>query len=568
MGPEVTEAVREFFSSGRILQQWNATTLVLIPKFSNASRTTDFRPISCLNTMYKVIAKLLSSRLQKLLSHVISSSQSAFLPGCLLSENVLLATEIVHGYNRRNIEPRGLLKVDLRKAFDSVRWDFIISALRAMAIPEKFINWIFQCISTPTFTLSVNGSTGGYFKSTRGLRQGDPLSPYLFVLAMEVFSKLLHSRFDAGYIHYHPQTSDLSISHLMFADDVMVFFDGGCSSLHGISEALDDFASWSGLHVNKDKTHLFLAGIDHSESHSIAGFGFPMGSLPIRYLGLPLMSRKLRIAEYEPLLDKLTNRFRSWAVKSLSFAGRVQLIASVISGVVAFWISTFVLPLGCLKKIEALCSRFLWSGNIDASKGAKVAWSNVCLPKLEGGVGLRRYTVWNKTLCLRLIWLLFAETGSLWSAWHKHHHIGIKSLWEIEASPRDSWTWRMILKLRPIAERFLKHVIGNGVNTSFWFDSWTPMGPLIKLLGVEGPRALRLPLNTKVADACDSGGWLLPSHRSDAALVLHTHLTTIDLPSHSTLLDSSRWIVNNKDCDGFSSSLTWEAMRPRAEIKD
>lgn len=193
-------------------------------------------------------------RLQKLLSQVISPSQSAFLPGRLLGENILLATDIVHGYNWRNIEPRGMLKVDLRKAFDSVRWDFIISALRAIKAPERFINWIFQCISTPIFTVSVNGESSGFFKNTRGLRQGDPLSPYLFVMEMEVFSSLLHSRFEARYIHYHPMTSDLKVSHLIFADDVMVFFDGGCSSLHGISETLDDFASWSGLHMNKDKT--------------------------------------------------------------------------------------------------------------------------------------------------------------------------------------------------------------------------------------------------------------------------------------------------------------------------
>lgn len=160
-----------------------------------------------------------------------------------------------------------------------------------------------------------------FFESTKGLRQGDPLSPYLFVLAMEVFSRLLQSHFDAGYIHYHPRTSDLNISHLMFADDVMVFFDGGSSSLHGISEALDDFASWSGLKMNRDKTQLFYAGVTHNESKALTDYGFPVSSLPIRYLGLPLMHRKLKIIEYEPLLDKLRSRFNSWAAKTLSFPG-------------------------------------------------------------------------------------------------------------------------------------------------------------------------------------------------------------------------------------------------------
>lgn len=198
------EAVQEFFRTEQLLKQWNATTLVLIPKIPNASRMNEFRPISCLNTLYKVIAKLLTSRLQKLLNQVISPAQSAFLPGRLLVENFLLATEIVHGYNWRNITSRGMLKVDLRKAFDSVRWDFIISALRALLVPEKFINWIHQCISTPTFSVSVNGSNGGFFKNNKGLRQGDPLSPYLFCVGNGGVFKLAKIKIQSGI---HPLSS-------------------------------------------------------------------------------------------------------------------------------------------------------------------------------------------------------------------------------------------------------------------------------------------------------------------------------------------------------------------------
>ena len=263
VGPEITEAVLEFFSSGSLLKQWNTTSLVLIPKITNASRTTDFRPISCLNTMYKVISKLLAGRLKTILPSVISNAQSAFLPGRLLAENVLLATDLVKGYNSQVPEHRAMLKVDIRKAFDTVRWDFIIAALRALSIPEKFVMWINECITTPSFSVSVNGVSGGFFTSTRGVRQGDPLSPYLFVLAMEALSRLLHSRFQAGWISYHPKTAELQISHLMFADDVMIFFDGSCNSLQGISECLNDFASWSGLEMNKEKTELFTAGLNH-----------------------------------------------------------------------------------------------------------------------------------------------------------------------------------------------------------------------------------------------------------------------------------------------------------------
>lgn len=165
----------------------------------------------------------------------------------------------------------------------------------------------------------------------------------------------------------------MAISHLMFADDVMIFFDGSSNSLHGIAECLDDFASWSGLSMNATKTELFTAGLDQTESSALMGYGFPSGSFPIRYLGLPLMSRKLKISEYVPLMTKITKCFQAWSVKLLSFAGRLQLLKTVIFGIINFWFSAFMLPKGCIKNIESLCCRFLWSGNVDKRGIAKVA---------------------------------------------------------------------------------------------------------------------------------------------------------------------------------------------------
>lgn len=175
IGPEVTEAVSEFFRSGKLLKQWNSTTLVLIPRIPKAESMTDFLPISYLNTLYKVIAKMLATRLKKVLSSVISHSQSAFIPGRLLRENVLLATEIVHGYNRNNVDRKAMLKVGLKKAFDSVRWEFVLAVLKAIGCPAIFVGWIQQCITTPSFSIAVNGSVSGFFHNAKGLRQGDPL---------------------------------------------------------------------------------------------------------------------------------------------------------------------------------------------------------------------------------------------------------------------------------------------------------------------------------------------------------------------------------------------------------
>ncbi|KAG7582900.1 Reverse transcriptase domain [Arabidopsis suecica] len=416
----------------------------------------------------------------------------------------------------------------------------------------------------PSFSISINGRSDGFFKSKRGLRQGDPLSPYLFVLAMEVFSKLMNSRFDSGYISYHPKTEDLKISHLMFADDVMIFFDGSSSSLHGIYEVLDDFAGWSGLQLKREKTLLFHAGLSPNETREISAYGFPEGALPVRYLGLPLMSRKLKISEYSPLLDKIKKKFSAWAVKTLSFAGRAQLISSVIYGTINFWISTFSLPKACLRSLESLYSRFLWSGNIENHSKAKVAWSSVCLPKSEGGLGFRRLSVLNNTLCLRLIWLLFSGSGSLWVAWHKHHQkLSQASFWSIKAKNSDSWLWKNLLKLRHLAIQFIKVEPGNGKASWFWHDNWTPLGSLIDLFGDNGPRNLRIPISAKVADACNEFGWVMAPPRSDNAEALQIFLSSSTLPTSSSEEDKFVWEIDGNSGNGFSSSKTWNKLRPR-----
>lgn len=281
VGRDMIDAVQEFFRSGQLLKQWNATVLTLVPKKTNATRITEFRPISCCNTVYKVASKLLANRLKDLLPALISSSQSAFVPGRLLVENVLLATKLVSGYNWKKISKRCMLKIDLQKAFDTIDWDFILFTLEALDFPPMFINLINQCLTTTQFSVAINGESCRYFKGTRGLRQGDPLPPYLFVLALEVFSQLLRNIYTDGSIGYHPQTSELQTTHLSFADDLMIFSDGTENSVKCIAETLEDFALWSGLRMNKSKTELYTAGLNNGETLNISRLGFNMGSMPI-----------------------------------------------------------------------------------------------------------------------------------------------------------------------------------------------------------------------------------------------------------------------------------------------
>ena len=170
IGNDFTQAVQEFFSSGHILKQWNATAITLVPKSTEVERMSGFRPISCCNDVYKVVSKILARRLEKLLPSMISPSQYVFVKVRLLMENVLLTTELVHGFGSKNASPSGLLKVDIRKAFDFVSWPFILEVLRAADFPGIFINWIRNCITTTSFSINVNGEHCGYFNGGCGLR--------------------------------------------------------------------------------------------------------------------------------------------------------------------------------------------------------------------------------------------------------------------------------------------------------------------------------------------------------------------------------------------------------------
>lgn len=163
--------------------------------------------------------------------------------------------------------------------------------------------------------------------------------------------------------------------------------------------------------------------------------------------------------------------FNSWTARDLSFAGRFQLIQSVIYSTISFWASIFVLPKQCFSALEQLCNAFQWRGNTSSARGVKVSWESVCRPKESGGLGLKRLAEWNTVLGLKLIWLIFASGGSLWVSWVRLRLIGDNNFWDLNATTGGSWIWCNICKLRPVARSFVVCEVGSGISGSFWFDN-------------------------------------------------------------------------------------------------
>lgn len=332
-------------------------------------------------------------------------------------ENVLLASELVKDYHKEDVSPHCLMKIYISKAFDSVQWNFVLNSLCALGFPEKFVHWIELCITSPSFSVQVNGDLAGYYQSTRGLRKGCFLSPYLFVLCMNVLSLKLNKALVERRFKVHLGCKKLSLTHLCFADDLMVFIEGSRESVQGALSVFDEFEVWSGLSISVEKSTIFMAGVSVEEKRSIlTNFKFAEGELPVRYLGLPLMTQAMRKQDYYPLLEHVRSKISTWTCRFLSYAGRLQLLNSVLISIVNLWIAVFRVPCSCIKEVEKICSAFLWTGPILKSSNAKVAWRDVCCTKSEGGLGIRDLREVNKVYGLKLIWRML--TGdSLWGKW-------------------------------------------------------------------------------------------------------------------------------------------------------
>ncbi|XP_022039943.1 uncharacterized protein LOC110942475 [Helianthus annuus] len=357
-----------FFDTGKLLREINNTLIVLIPKKSTPMLVTDYRPIACCNVIYKCISKIVADRIKGALSRIVSINQSAFVPGRKISDNILLTQELMHNYHRDHGPPRCAFKVDIQKAYDTVDWRFLKDVLIGFGFDNKMVDWIMSCVTTTSYSICVNGDVHGYFRGSRGLRQGDPLSPYLFTLVMEVLTCILkqNATLDLSF-RFHNRCGKQQIINLCFAYDLFLFARGDVSSASCIMRSLTTFTNMSGLVPSIQKSTAFFVTWPHSV-----------------------------------LVEKLDNRIMNWQNRFLSFAGRLQLISSVLSAMHIYWSSVFILPARIIKELEAkmLKGRSFWV----CKEVANCCWS------------------WKKLLQLRPIvrnhiWTRLGD-GSRTSAWY------------------------------------------------------------------------------------------------------------------------------------------------------
>ncbi|GJT26554.1 integrase, catalytic region, zinc finger, CCHC-type containing protein [Tanacetum coccineum] len=269
--------------------------------------------------------------------------------------------------------------------------------------------------------------------SKRGLRQGDPMSPYLFTLVMEVLTLMLNRRArDSNSFTYHRYCSKLNIINLCFADDLFLFAHGDANSARVIMDSLEEFKNASGLTPSLPKSTAYFCNVlNYVKLDILSILPFDEGKLPVKYLGVPLVPSRLLYRDCSELIEKIKRRVSDWKNKSLSLAGRAQLIRSVLSSMHLYWASVFILPSSLMLELEQVMRGFLWCQGEKRKCKAKVAWEDVCLPKKEGGLGIRRLEAFNKALISSHIWSLLSHKESLWVKWIHTYKLNGRTFWEI-----------------------------------------------------------------------------------------------------------------------------------------
>jgi hypothetical protein len=274
LGQDLLKMIEDTRISGRIPQSLNSTFLALIPKTDNPETLDDFRPISLCNCAYKIISKVIARRVKRILSERISEEQFGFLEGRQIHEAIGIAQEGLHSMKTRKLKG-AVLKIDLSKAYDRVSWLYIRLLLTHLGFDVPFINWAMNCLTTASFVVLINGSTSSFFTSERGLRQGCPLSPLLFLLVAEGLNRAISEAKRLGSFPGIKISQALHLTHLLFVDDVLIFSGGSRREAEALRNILTLFSKATGMQINEGKSTLTTNLLSEEEGKPL-GFTSPL----------------------------------------------------------------------------------------------------------------------------------------------------------------------------------------------------------------------------------------------------------------------------------------------------
>ncbi|XP_023633512.1 uncharacterized protein LOC111829070 [Capsella rubella] len=415
VGDDLVKLAQDFHSTGSFDESLNATNICLIPKTDRPRSMKEFRPISLCNVCYKVLSKILSLRLKKFLPDLISETQSAFVSGRLITDNILIAQENFHAL-RTNSNCRKnfmAIKTYMSKAFDRVEWPFLNALMLKMGFAQKWVDMIMFCISSVSYQVIINGTPKGHIKPSRGIRQGDPISPFIFILCTEALVAQLNEAEWQGKIQgLQIARASPSTSHLLFADDSLFFCRATPDQGTEVLNVIRRYGEASGQLLNEGKSSVMFG-------HEVS----------------PVTRTNIK------------------NILSIQTEGAI------------------------LSKLSSAIANFWWKTRSESNGIHWIAWDKLCTQHSEGGLGFRTLGEFNQALLAKQFWRLLRFPNSLLSRVLRGRYYRFSDPLQIVKANRPSYGWRSIFSAKPLIVSGLRRTVGSGMLTRVWTDLWLPTIP-------------------------------------------------------------------------------------------
>uniref|UniRef100_A0A803P795 Reverse transcriptase domain-containing protein n=1 Tax=Cannabis sativa TaxID=3483 RepID=A0A803P795_CANSA len=418
---DIVDVVQKFFTTGEFDSACGDANVVLIPKKKLPESMVDLRPIALCNVLYKIITKVMANRMKPYMDHIVSESQSAFIPGRLITDNILVSFEVLHYLKRKRKGKDGYmaLKLDLSKAYDRIEWSFLDSVLRKIGFSDTWISLVMKCVSSARYNVIRGGRTMGPITPSRGIRQGDPLSPYIFILCAEGLSALIKRYEDMSLIHGCKVANGApKVSHMLFADDNYLYCKATLQEANQIRELLHQFECASGQKVNLGKSSIFYSTntVNHVREDINSLLQMPQADERSMYLGLPSTMGRNKSAVLGFLKDRVRKKLQGWDSKVLS----------------------------CCKDIESTMARFWWKISSKENKGIPwMSWDRMCNSKNNRGLGFRNLHDFNL--------VLLGKQGN-----------------------NPSFVWRSVWEAQSLVRAGVRWSVGNGSSINVLNEPWLP----------------------------------------------------------------------------------------------
>ncbi|XP_060959275.1 uncharacterized protein LOC133030519 [Cannabis sativa] len=475
---DIVSLVRQFFADGSLPHWLNRTFIVLVPKKKSPSNVGDLRPIFLCNVLYKVVSKVMANRLKAVLPQLISETQSAFVPGRFMTNNIMISYEVMHYLKQKRLGKEGYmaLKHYFSKAYDRVEWKFLEAVLQRMGFDAKWIFLVLSCISSVEYTVTHSGRHIGPVVPTRGIRQGDPLSSYLFLICAEAFSSLIkHYEVSQQIRGIRVANGAPVFSQMLFADDSYVFCRANDNDSNKMLTLLHDFEYASGQKVNFSKSSVFFSCNTQPGVRALIcqRMGIQEAGENSLYLGLPCIIGRNKNAVFGFVKDKVCKRILNWEGRFLSKAGK-ELLKIVAQAIPNHAMSVFLFPLKTCKAIESVMSKYWWQSSKQSRGVSWLSWNKLCNHKNVGGLGFKDLRQYNIALLGKQSWRLLMHDSALVTKVFKARYFPNSSFLAAQLGNNPSYVWRSLFATKNLMLAGVRNGIASGLQTSILGDPWLP----------------------------------------------------------------------------------------------